>query len=142
MRAIISGWMIADGEVADPVAGKIVKDLALRLYPAPDASAVDRVVVDGATTWSRVDYHNGLVESVIAADRCRLLWEASTADESLPAIGSVVRQAGTLHSVGAYEFEYFGIPDVRQSWLVLQVERVGVDDRMVELEPVEFRFDV
>ena len=136
MRAFIAEWQIADGEIAIPLAGSFLDDLALRLGPGAQATSEDEVLVEGTITWARFDERNGLLESVIAAERFSVLTQdPATLEDPVPAVGTPVRRAGRLHSVGSYEVDAFGLPDVRQSWLVLAAERVGLDDLMVELEP-------
>ncbi|MDX6254632.1 MAG: hypothetical protein QOJ11_966 [Frankiales bacterium] len=99
--------------------------------------------MEGAITWARFDDRNGLLESVITADRFKVLTRApATPADPVPTLGTSVRQAGRLYSVGSYEFDAFRLPDVRQSWLVLAAEQVGPDNVMVDVEPVEFRFNV
>jgi hypothetical protein len=139
MRARIAEWQIADGDVETPVAGSVLEGLALRLHTTGHAGE-DEVVVEGTITWARFDERNGLLESVITADRFKVLTQArATPADPVPTLGTLVRQAGRLHSVGSYEFDSFRLPDVTQSWLVLAAQQ-GPDDYMVDVDPVEFRF--
>jgi hypothetical protein len=137
LRARIAGWQIVDGDVETPVAGSVLEGCALRLHTTGHAGE-DEVVVEGTITWARFDERNGLLESVITADRFTVLAQApATPADPLPRLGTPVRQAGRLHSIGSYEFDAFGLPDVTQSWLVLAGEKVERDDFMVDVEPVD-----
>jgi hypothetical protein len=142
VRAQIAGWQIADGEIQVPTPGLVLRRVALRLRQAAEGSSDDLTLIEGTIAWARFDDRNGLAESVIAAEGFEVLTqEAATAADPGPEIGRAVRLAGHLYSVGSYEFEAFGLPDVAQDWTVTTVERVGVDDFMVDLNPVEFRFN-
>jgi hypothetical protein len=143
VRARIAGWQIADGEIEAPVPGSVLDRVALRLSQAAQDSSDHLAVIEGTISWARFDDENGFMETVVAAEGFNVLTqEPATAADPVPAIGTSVRRTGRLHSVGSYEFDAFGLPDVTQAWMVLAVEPVGIDDFMVDIDPVEFRFNV
>ncbi|MGQ0845683.1 MAG: hypothetical protein ACT4QF_16295 [Sporichthyaceae bacterium] len=143
-QVLIQGWLIADGDVEEPVPGRMIHGLAVRLTKDSYKVQRDPIEFGGVVEWVRGDSANGLVETVIAANGLRLLTsEPSASADSLPAIGAQVSVVGYLTSVGQYEFEAFGLPDVSGSWRVLAVRPAspGNDSVVADLEPlVEFRF--
>jgi len=140
VQALILGWIIADGELATPVPGETLNGLALRLMRDVTDPGWEPVVVQGVTTWARADPDNHVVESVIETPGFRVLTQVPGSHVSVvPEVGARVECTGHLISVGAYEFESFGLPDVSQGWRVLAVRPAGIDDVVADLEPVEFR---
>lgn len=136
----VSGWIIADGDLDEPVEGMILRGLGVRLEPGVSDDGCERTRLSGAVRWARIDSLNGLVETLVESSGVGVLTQSpGSADTALPDLGSRRECSGYLHSIGLYEFEDFGLPDVRMDWRVFAVGPVSEgDDLIVDLEPVEF----
>lgn len=131
MHATVSDWQVADREVETPKSGGTLRNLGLRMRLPVETlalSAFSETLV-GAVVWARPDDQNGLDEAVIDTGTFRFLTQAALAiDSDLLEVGSSASVTGELESVGEYEYEYqeFGLPDVRTDW---RVESASQDSR-------------
>lgn len=135
----IHGWILADRELDEPVPGTTLRGLGVRLCSDGDDEC-EQTGLSGAVRWARFDALNNLVETVVESSGLVVVTQApGSANTPVPDPGSRFECFGHLHSVGLYEFEDFGLPDVRMDWRVLAVRPVSGDgdDLIVDLEPVE-----
>lgn len=150
VQALISGWMLVDGDLPMPVAGEILPGLALRLNEKPIDRDQESLAIEGILTWARLTPDalrsvpnprsrrgDGALETVIQTSGFRVLtMDACLPDDPVPEVGAHVVREGYLQSVGAHEFLDFDLPDISQSWSVLSVRECREpDDLLVELEP-------
>lgn len=136
LHAQLNDYIVADGDVEEPTAGAVLRGLALRLIPRRTRALATSEVVDGAVEWARYDEDNQFFESVVNAGRFRLLTQVEGRGPGW-SIGSSVRVEGFLVSVGPYEFEAFGLPDVRQDWFVVSTQKdASGSDYALEIRPL------
>ncbi|WP_157071335.1 hypothetical protein [Curtobacterium ammoniigenes] len=138
LHALLSDYIIADGDVEQPVVGAVLHRLALRVDSHDQSRGSQRTpeLVTGVVTWARYNRANNLFEAVVDAGVYRVLTEVKGRGPGW-SVGSVVDVQGVLVSVGPYEFEAFGLPDVRQDWLVVSSHQEELGDGYeLEIQPL------
>lgn len=122
LHALLSDYIVADGDVEEPTVAAVLRGLGLRLIPRRTSAPATSEVVDGTVEWLRYDEDNQVFESVVDAGRFRVLTQIEGRGPGW-SVGSSVRVEGLLVSVGPYEFEAFGLPDIRQDWFVVSTQK-------------------
>lgn len=153
----VADWMIADGEVPVPSRGDVLKGLGVRfrgeVAPAT-AEACDGIVelsgdplladvayrATGRASEARDFYfemdpgvrdHGTDFVLAVGAVRYQVQCEGWAAD--VPE-GVRLSVTGRASVIGSYEWDDFGLADVRRDWQVTDVSSSG-DDLMLDLQP-------
>lgn len=134
MRIHIPDDVVIDDEIPEPLPGVDIPLMAVRLGWMWTADGSDESY-DGVVEWSRADDLNQLVETVFATSTFKALTQ-DAADGRLPEVGDRITLRGTLSCVRSYEFEAFGLPDIRQPWRVTALLSQDRDGYLIEAEPI------
>lgn len=137
LPVVVHQSIVYDGEVERPVTGERLTGLGLRLDERDWAEVGRPVTVTGVVRWVRDDGQTS--EAVVECDGFSVLVTTPTGRPAPGAVGGTVRVRGHLTSIGPYEFDEFGLPDVTRDWIVRSVEVTAEPmlDFLVEIDPLD-----
>jgi hypothetical protein len=108
---------VADGDLEEPRAGQLLTGLGLRLVPRVSTSTGEigsRETIAGIVRWVEETKPSATRDVSVDAGEFRVIAQTDRPADAVT-VGSTVEMDGVLLSIGPYEFEECGTPDVRQS---------------------------
>ncbi|GAA1478829.1 hypothetical protein GCM10009623_32750 [Nocardioides aestuarii] len=154
----VAGWMIADGEVPVPSRGDVLSDLGVRFRgevaaAASEASdgieefrqdsAPSEVIyrATGRASEARDFYfeidpgvRDHATDFVLAVGPVRYQVQSTGWAADVPE-GARLTVTGQASVIGSYEWDDFGLADVRGDWQVTGVASSGEEDILLDLQP-------
>jgi hypothetical protein len=154
----VADWMIADGEVPVPSRGDVLKGLGVRLRgevaqaPAEARDGIDELREDAALserTYRAIgrasearDFYFEMdpgirdhgTDFVLAVGPVRYQVQCEGWAADIPE-GARLSVTGRASVIGSYEWDDFGLADVRGDWQVSDVSSSGGEDLILDLQP-------
>lgn len=155
----VAGWMIADGEVPVPSRGDVLSHLGVRFRgevapAAPEASdGIEEFRQDPApsgVTYRGTGRASGArdfyfemdpgvrdrgTDFVLAVGPVRYQVQSTGWAADVPE-GARLSVTGHASVIGSYEWDDFGLAEVRGDWRVTDVASSGEEDLMLDLQPM------